>query len=102
MELQVIDPVSRAPLPATGVGGKLVTSLPANAMAITPDDNKILDPPVTVWVGDAGAVNVTVVPYGREGDKSVQYPATLGMTLPVLCKQVKAAGTTATILRGQW
>jgi hypothetical protein len=103
MELQVIDPVTAAPVPASGVGGKLITSLPANAMAITPDDNTFFRKPVQVWVGDAGPVDVTVVPYGLEGDKSVTYPGlTLGMTIPVLCSRVKSTGTTATILRGHF
>lgn len=100
--LQLIDPVNGSPRPAAGVRGKLITSLPANAAAITPDNNAVYDPPISVWVGDATTVNVAVVPYGKEGDKSVIYPATLGMTLPVLCKQVLATGTTAATLRGQW
>lgn len=103
MELQVIDPVTGAPIPAAGVGGKLIISLPANAMAITPDDNKTFVKPVQVYVNEAGPVDVTVVPYGLEGDKQVTYLAlTLGMTLPVLCRAVKATGTTAANLRGQF
>lgn len=102
MELQLLDPNSRAPLPASGVNGHLITSLPANALTITPSDNQIYDPPITVWVGDAGPVNVNVVPYGRAGDKSVIYPVSAGMTIPVLCKQVLAASTTAVALRGQF
>lgn len=102
MELQLVDPVTGSPRPAAGVAGGLITSLPANAIAITPSDTVIFDPPVHVWVGDVGPVNVAVVPYGRQGDKSVIYPASAGMTIPVLCKQVLVEGTTAVTLRGQF
>lgn len=99
--MQVIDPVSGSPQPAKGVGGKLVLSLPANAIAITPSDATVYDPPLQVWVGGAG--DVAVVPYGRLGDKSVIYPGVpAGMIVPVLAKQVLLSGTTATSLRGQW
>jgi hypothetical protein len=100
--MQILDPVTGSPNPLKGVDGKLSTSRPANAMAITPSDTVIYNPPIEVWVGDAGTVNVAVVPYGRLGDKSVIFPATLGMTLPVLCKQVLATGTSAATLRGQF
>src|SRR4051812_15254123 len=105
MEIQVLDPVTRAPLPAQGVDGKLITSLPANALAITPTDAQgaFFPKPVQVWVGDVGPVSVAVVPYGLEGDKSVIYPnLAAGMTVPVLVKQVLATGTTAANLRGQF
>jgi len=105
MELQLIDPVTSAPLPAQGIGGKLVVSLPANAFAIAPSDvaNAFFAKPAQVWVGDVGPVDVAVVPYGLEGDKSVVYPnLSAGMTIPVLVKQVLATGTTALNLRGQF
>ena len=100
--MQILDPVTGAPHPIKGVDGKLSTSLPANAIAITPSDATVYDPPIQVWVGDAGSVNVTIVPYGKKGDKTVLYPTAFGMILPVLCKQVMLTGTTATVLRGQW
>lgn len=65
---------------------------------MTPSDAVIYDPPIMVWVGDVGPVDVHVVPYGRKGDKTVTYPLKLGMSVPVLCKQVLATGTTATAL----
>lgn len=105
MELQLIDPVTAGPLPAQGIGGKIVTSLPANGMAITPTDaaGAFFAKPVQVWVGDVGPVNVAVVPYGLEGDKSVVYPnMSAGMTVPCLVKQVLATGTSALNLRGQF
>lgn len=98
MTLQVIDPVSGAPRPVKGVDGRIVLSLPANAIAITPGAT-VYDPPLQVWVGSAG--DVTITPYGRAGDPSVTFPAVpAGTMLPVLCKQVTAA--TAGSLRGQW
>jgi hypothetical protein len=100
--MQIVDPVTGKPNPLKGVDGRLSTTLPPNAFAITPSDVAMYDPPISVWVGDAGTVNVAVVPYGLKGDKSVIFPATLGMTLPVLCKQVLSTGTTAATLRGQF
>lgn len=105
MEIQLVDPVSGVPLPAVGVGGKLIVSLPANSMAITPNDTPgaFFAKPVQVWVGDVGPVTVNVVPYGLEGDKSVQFPnLSAGMTLPCLVKQVLLSGTSAGNLRGQF
>jgi hypothetical protein len=100
--LQLIDPVTGAPRPAKGVDGRLVLSLPANAIAITPSDITVYDPPLQVWVGSVG--DVAIVPYGRAGDKSVIYPAMpVGSTVPVLAKQILNTGTTGGIvLRGQW
>lgn len=100
--MQVLDPVSGSPHPLKGVDGRLSTSLPANAIVITPDDAKVYDPPIEVWVGDPATVNVTVVPYGRAGDKTVLYPTAFGLKLPVLCSRVMLTGTTALVLRGQW
>lgn len=105
MQLEVIDPVSAAPVPAQGVNGKLILSLPANSMAITPTDaaGAFFAKPVQVWVGDVGPVNVAVIPYGLEGDKSVTFTnLAAGMTLPCLVKQVLSTGTTAAALRGQF
>lgn len=98
--LQLIDPVTGSPHPAKGVAGLTIAPVP-NGAAITPDDQLIYDPPIQLWIGDAGLLLVTVVPYGRAGDPLVQYPTKPGMTVPVLVKQVKATGTTATILIGQ-
>jgi hypothetical protein len=72
-----------------------------DAGLLTPDDMVVYDPPIRLWIGDAASLLVTVAPYGRGGDALVQYPTKLGMTIPVLVKQVKATGTTATILIGQ-
>jgi len=86
-----------------GVGGKIITSLPANSAAITPTDtaNAFFARPVQVWVGVAG--DVAVIPYGLEGDKSIIFPGmAAGAIVPVLVKQVLATGTTAGSLRGQW
>lgn len=105
MELQLVDPVTGAPLPAQGVNGKIVISLPANSIAITPTDTAgaFFAQPVSVWVGDVGPVNVAVIPYGLQGDKSVTFTnLSAGMTLPVLVKQVLATGTNAATLRGQF
>jgi hypothetical protein len=79
----------------------LIDAIQSDAALIAPDDFVFYDPPITVWVGDAASLLVTVVPYGPRGDALVQYPTKLGMTVPVLVKQVKATGTTATILIGQ-
>jgi hypothetical protein len=98
--LQLIDPVTGAPHPAKGTGG-LTVCLPPDGAVITPDDSVIYDPPIMVWIGDAAARLVTVVPYGRSGDKTVQYPTKFGLTVPVLANQVMATGTTATIVMGQ-
>lgn len=97
--LQVIDPNTGAPYPAEGTNGGLIFAPPANGAAITPSDSAFYDPPIMVWVGDTGPVNVSIVPYGRQGDKTVIYPVSFNMTIPVLCKQVLATGTTAAILR---
>jgi len=76
-------------------------SLPANAAVITPDDAKVYDTPVSVWVGSIG--DVALVPYGRAGDAVVTYPAVpAGTLLPVLAKKVMQTGTTAGQLRAQW
>lgn len=103
--LQLVDPASKSPFPAKGVDGRLILSKPANAKVITPSDVTIYDPPIEVWVGDTGAVTVNVAPYGRAGDATVSYPIAAGMagtTLPVLCRMVKATGTTAASLIGHW
>lgn len=103
--LQLVDPSSGKPNPAKGVDGRLILSLPANAKAITPSDSVTYDPPIQIWIGDNTAVNVTIVPYGRNGDASVLYPLSAGMggtTLPVLCRVVKATGTNAATIIGHW
>jgi hypothetical protein len=96
--MAVIDPVTGAPNPAKGISGR-ITSRPPNAIAITPDPVKVYDPPIELYVGGAG--NVLVVPYGRNSDATVLFTAApAGSMLPVLCKQVLAAATTATQLVG--
>lgn len=95
---QLIDPSSGAPNFAEGNRGGFTLSPPDEGGFITPSDVVVYDPPVMVWVGDAGPVNVAVVPYGREGDKEVIYPLKFGMSVPVVCKQILATGTTATAL----
>jgi hypothetical protein len=100
--MQILDSVTGSPHPLQGVNGRIGTTLPANAFAITPSDAAVYDPPIQVWVGDAGPVNVAIVPYGIKGDRIVSFPAALGMLLPVLCKQVLFTGTSAAILRGQF
>lgn len=98
--MQLIDPIpGGGPYRARGYRSGLILSQPELGEVITPDDNVVYDPPIMVWVGDPGAVTVAVAPYGREGDKTVSYPATFNVTLPVLCRQVFSTGTTATALR---
>jgi hypothetical protein len=96
--LQLIDPSSGAPNFAEGNLGGFTLAPPDEGGVITPSDSVVYDPPVMVWVGDVGPVNVAVVPYGREGDKTVTYPLKLGMSVPVVCKQILTTGTTATSL----
>jgi hypothetical protein len=98
---EIIDPVRGSAHSPRGADGRLVTSQLANAALITPDDLTVYDPPIQLWIGDSVSHLVTVVPYGRRGDRLVQYPTKAGMTLPVMVKQVMATGTTATILIGQ-
>lgn len=99
--VQVVDPVTLGLSPLKGSRGGVQISPPANAIAITPDDVKVYDPPISVWVGATG--DVVVVPYGRAGDATVTYPGVpAGTTLPVLAKRVMNTGTTAGSLRGQW
>jgi len=96
---QLFDPTSGAPKPATG--GGIVLSPDAESGVITPSDAVVYDPPITVWVGDPGPVDVNIIPYGRDGDHQVTFPVMAGMTIPVLCKQVLATGTTAvSLIRG--
>lgn len=100
MSLMIIDPVTGAPNPATGVGGR-ITSRGANAIAITPSNVTVYDPPIEVYVGGTG--NVNVVPYGRKSDASVLFTGVaVGASLPVLCKQVLATNTTATLMVGSF
>lgn len=98
---ELLDPVKGDPHPPKGADGRLSTCQLADAALITPDDQLIYDPPIRLWVGDVVSLLVTIAPYGRSGDALVQYPTKLGMTVPVLVKQVKATGTTATVLIGQ-
>lgn len=96
--LQLIDPQGGGPNVARGYKGGLSVSPPASGGVVTPSDAVIYDRPIMVWVGDTGPVNVTVVPYGNDGDASVTFTLSAGMTVPVLCRQVLATGTTAVSL----
>lgn len=96
--LQLIDPQGGGPNVARGNKGGVTLSPPASGGVVTPSDAIVYDRPIMVWVGDAGPVNVNVVPYGRDGDATVTFSLKAGMTVPVLCKQVLAAGTTAVSL----
>lgn len=99
--VQVVDPVTFGLSPLKGVRGGVQLSKPANAIAVTPDDAHVFDPPISVWVGVTG--DVALVPYGRAGDAVVTYPAVpAGAELPVLAKKVMSTGTTAGQIRGQW
>lgn len=92
---QLIDPQGGGPNAASGKSGTLVFSPPADGGVITPSDAVVYTPPIMVWVGDVGPVNVTIVPYGRAGDETVTFSLKAGMSVPVLCRQVLATGTTA-------
>lgn len=74
---------------------------PPDGALITPGDHTIYRPPIIVWVGDAAPALITVLPYGREGDQTIQYPTHQGFTVPVLVRRVLETGTTAAILIGQ-
>lgn len=101
MTLPVIDPVTGAPNPAQGVNGCITRSVPANAKAVAGGGATVFNPPLQLYVGSAG--NITVVPYGNVGDATVTFTAVpAGTILPVLVKQVVAAGLTAGALVGTW
>lgn len=96
---QLLDPTSGGgPSPARGFRGGITLSPPASGGVVTPSDSVIYDRPIMVWVGDAGPVDVKVAPYGRDGDASLIFTLKKGMSVPVLCKQVFATGTTAVSL----
>lgn len=98
--MMILDPVTGAPNPPTGVNGR-ITSKAANAFAITKSDSTIYDPPIEVYVGGTG--NVAVVPYGRKSDASVLFTAVpAGTSLPILCRQVLSTNTTATLMVGSF
>jgi hypothetical protein len=101
MAFWLIDPRTGVPNAARGPHGKLIAAPPADASAITPDNNTVYNPPLSVTVWDAAAETITVVPYGMKGDAQVTYPTKPGMRVPVLAKKVLASGTTATVIRGQ-
>jgi len=83
-----------------------VTRFPSCAKAITPHDTN----PLTNFQGSAqpqmvivnGAGDVVVVPAGNDDAQTITYTLTAGSVVPVICRIVKAAGTTATGLVGHF
>lgn len=74
--------------------GSIVTTLPANAAAITPDDDNDLSPAdQALYAAAAGTVAVTTV-----GGQSATFTVAVGDIVPVRASRVLATGTTATVL----
>lgn len=82
-------------LATTPQGTYQVPVFPAVAAACTPSDTDIYDPPVTVYVGGAGAVAIEPA----IGGNTVTFSGlAAGSTLPCRARRVLATGTTATLL----
>ena len=71
-------------------------AFPRDAFAITPSDSTVYPQDTGVWVGATGDV-VVVTAIGTQ----VTFPSVpAGTVIPVMVKQVRATGTTATGLIG--
>ena len=72
------------------------TTTPAiNAKAITPADSDLTNFTRAIWVGGAGDLAVRME--GDLGDQDVTFVAvTAGALLPIVAKQIRSTGTTAT------
>ena len=77
--------------------GNDVPAFPSRAFAITPDDAASQNYAFSVYVGGTG--DVAVIPAG--GDTAITFAGVpAGTVVPLVVKQVLAAGTTATGLIG--
>jgi hypothetical protein len=72
----------------------------SNAKAITPSDSVTFEEGRTLWVGDAGTVNVLINGDSSNTTTSVICPTGALFSVPV--KRVNATGTTATRILGLW
>jgi hypothetical protein len=70
-----------------------------NAVAITTSDATTYDPPLkAIYIGGAGNVTVKTL-----GGHTVLFTAPpVGTILRVVCRQVRATGTSATVMVGLW
>jgi hypothetical protein len=72
--------------------------LPAHAFAITKSDTTDYVPGIAVFVGGAGVV--AVIPSKGDGTTVVEFTVPAGGMVPVRCKKVMSANTTATLMVG--
>lgn len=61
---------------------------------VTPSDSTVLTGVRALWVGGAGTVNIVAV----DDTSAVSLTVPAGTLLPIFVKQVRATGTSATLL----
>lgn len=80
------------PRDSTSPTGRVITSLPVNAKAVTASNTDTFDAPVSIFVGVGGTVTVTPA----SGQTDVQFTVPAGGFVPCLVTAVKSTGTAAT------